>query len=273
MALLATTAAGILRHGAERHIVRTALSPPVAPTQAPATGMRPEYAPACLGSVTVSGNAKRRRNVLWLSPSGGRRRSMTTGGHDRSDSLAMIRGGRVDRTLVEQPGSRPPSNRIRTRWWAGPSQDKLVLIAFGCAVFLLFGIVSDRTSVSYGRSGRSSSMTDAAGYNMAATFSGIVAITGLAIALWTRPRLVLPILGAAVAIAAFGLSVFASGIYWLGRLQGEVYFYGTGNFLEKGGRGTVHPAVGPPFFATAAVIGALATLALMIMWLWQAKRR
>jgi hypothetical protein len=78
---------------------------------------------------------------------------------------------------------------------------------------------------------------------------------------------ILPVLGALVTIAAFGLTIYASGISWLARTRGEVYLYGLGEFKRITDK--VHPAVGPYFFATAALIGAIATLALAVSWVRQ----
>lgn len=139
-------------------------------------------------------------------------------------------------------------------------------IALGCAIFMLFGPVGGRTTWVEGN--RGGTTTDAAGYNLAALVSGVVALAALALALYLRPRVVLPVLGAAVAIAAFALTIVASGVYVWALLQGEIWFYGAGGFAEGMCRKcTVHPAWGPPFFALAALIGALASLALAVGWL------
>jgi hypothetical protein len=135
-------------------------------------------------------------------------------------------------------------------------------VAFGCAVFLLFGPFADRTG--WGRN--QPTVFDSAGHNFVALFSGIVAIAGLLVALWALPRVVLPLLGAAAAVAAFGLTAYVSGTYWLALSRGEALIEGTYVMPE---RLTVFPASGPPFFATAAVIGATATLALAVSWLRQ----
>jgi hypothetical protein len=134
-------------------------------------------------------------------------------------------------------------------------------VAIGCAIFMLFGPVADRTTWDRG------SVTDAAGYNIVAFLSGVIAITALAVSLWMRPRVILPVLGALVTIAAFGLTIYVSGIYWLARTRGEVFLYGPSEFMRVTAK--VDPASGPPFFATVALIGAIATLALAVGWLRQ----
>jgi hypothetical protein len=148
-------------------------------------------------------------------------------------------------------------------------EDALRRIALGCGFFLLFGPIGGRTTW-VGRNG--SYTADAMGYNMTALFSGVVAIAALAFAFWARPRVILTLLGIVAALAAFGLSVLASGVYVWARLQGEVWMYAIGGFAGKPGRNdTLHYAPGPPFFALAAIIGAVATLVLAITWLRQPK--
>jgi hypothetical protein len=61
--------------------------------------------------------------------------------------------------------------------------------------------------------------------------------------------------------------VVASGVSVVARLRGQVYFYGIGEFTDIGRNETVYPAPGPPFFALAAFVGFLASLALTITWL------
>jgi hypothetical protein len=143
------------------------------------------------------------------------------------------------------------------------TEDVLRRVAIGCAIFLLFGPLGGRTSVKDG----GTTVTVAAAYNMAALFSGTVALVALGGALWTRPRLILPLLGAVVAITAFGLTAFVAGLDGLARTRGEVYLYGVSEFARVTAK--IHPSVGPPFFALAAATGAVTTLALAVSWLRQ----
>ncbi len=148
------------------------------------------------------------------------------------------------------------------------TEEALRWVAFGCGVFLLFGPLGGRTMWV----GRHQINTDAAVYNVAALLSGIVALTALAVAFCARPSLVLPEFGALVAIAAFGLTAYVSGVYVWARMQGQVWVYAGWSISEGMGRKwTVYPAWGPPFFALAAYIGAVATLALAVAWLRQPK--
>jgi hypothetical protein len=141
-------------------------------------------------------------------------------------------------------------------------------VALGCAVFMLFGPLGGRTTWVKVH-GNGSSITDAGIYNAVAVISGVVALAALAVALHLRPRLVLPVFGILVAIAAFALTIYVSGMFVWARLQGELWFYGAASFAgDMGGKWTVRPAWGPPFFALAALIGALASLALAVTWLW-----
>lgn len=113
--------------------------------------------------------------------------------------------------------------------------------------------------------------TDAGAYNAVAVFSGVVALVALGVALRTRPRLVLPLLGAVAAVAAFGLTLYVAGLAVVARLQGGVWVYAGWTFQEVGERTTVHHPPGPPFFALAALLGAVASLALAIFWLREPK--
>lgn len=141
-------------------------------------------------------------------------------------------------------------------------------IAVVCAIYLPFGPVSDRTHCTRG----DGSTIDAGIYSMAALFSGVVALVAFAVSAWWNRRVVLVVLGAAIAIAAFARTVYVCGIYVLARLQGEVYFYGTGGYWGDGSR-RFYPAIGPFFFGTAALVGAIATLVVAVRWVWQARLR
>ena len=139
-------------------------------------------------------------------------------------------------------------------------------VAMGCGIFLLFGPIGGRTTWVEANS----TTTDAAGYNAVAVLSGVVALAALGFANWARPRMIpvaLPVLGAVAAAAAFGLTVVTAGVYVVARLRGQVYFYGIGEFSDIGRNETVYPPPGPPFFALAAFVGFLASLALTITWL------
>jgi hypothetical protein len=141
-------------------------------------------------------------------------------------------------------------------------------VAIGCAIFLLFGPLGGRTMWVQGRT----TATDAAGYNVVALLSGVVVLAALGVALWARPRVVLPLLGALVAVAAFVLTAYVCGVDVWARLQGQVWVYASWSISEGTGRNsTVYPAWGPPFFALAALIGATASLVLAISWLRQPK--
>lgn len=138
-------------------------------------------------------------------------------------------------------------------------------IAVGCAIFLLFAPLGGRTMwVS-----KTSTATDAAGYNVVAVLAGIVALAALAVALWMRPQeVILPVLGTLVAAAAFGISAYVSGVDVWARLHGQVWSYaGWTASAAVRTKSTVYPAWGPPFFTAAALLGAIATLSLAILWL------
>jgi hypothetical protein len=139
-------------------------------------------------------------------------------------------------------------------------------IVIGCAIFLLFGPVGGRTMWVGGHT----TSTDAAGYNVVALLCGVVALAALAIALWMRERQMsaLPALGALVAVAAFGLTAYVSGVYVWARMQGQVWVYAGWSISEGMVRNeTVYPAWGPPFFTLAALVGAVSALALAVSWM------
>ena len=92
--------------------------------------------------------------------------------------------------------------------------DELILgrIALWSGFLMLFGVLSDRSSWVRDSVKSPSSTTDAAIYNVIASASGVVALIALAIALNTRPRVVIPVLSLLPAVAAFGLSLYVSGL-------------------------------------------------------------
>jgi hypothetical protein len=138
----------------------------------------------------------------------------------------------------------------------------------GCAIIMLFGPLEGRTTwvTVNGRN----AVTDAGIYNVVAVASGVLALAALAVALNTRPRVTVPALAAIAAAGAIGLSVYVSGLYVWARWQGEIWFYGAGWFAgEQGPKWTVSLPWGPPYFALAALIGAMASLVLAISWLRQ----
>lgn len=144
-------------------------------------------------------------------------------------------------------------------------------IALSSAALMLFGLMGDRTTW-VKLSGRGQSMTDGAIYNSVAFLSGIVALIALALALRFRPRLVVPVAGVLLAVAAFGFSLFVSGLGVWARVQGEIWAYSPGTFAEDlGPKWVVYPAVGPFVFSFLATVGALATLGLGVTWLRDAR--
>lgn len=146
-------------------------------------------------------------------------------------------------------------------------------IALWCGVLMLFGFFSDRSSWKRDSFKTPDTTTDAAIYNIVASFSGVVALIALAVALNTRPRVVLSVLSLLPALTAFGLSIFVSGLGVWARLQGEIWLYAAGEFAgDLGENWVAHPARGPFLFSFLAVIGALATLGLMLVWLRDAFR-
>lgn len=165
---------------------------------------------------------------------------------------------------VTRPGAGQVTGGAKGNGFAMRTEHMLHRVAIGCAIFMLFGPIGGRTTWVKGHS----TATDAAVYNVAALLSGVVVLAALAVAFWARPRLVLPVLGALVAVAVFGLTAYVSAVYVWARMQGEVWVYAGWSISEGMGRKwTVYPAWGPPFFTLAALIGAVSTLAFAIRWL------
>lgn len=128
---------------------------------------------------------------------------------------------------------------------------------------MLVGVFGGRTTWVDGHT----TATDAAGYNLAAFVTCVVALLALGIALNVRSRVVVPTLAALVAAAAFFLSVLASGVYLWARWQGEIWMYATGKFSAPLGNGeTVSLAWGPTFVTPIAAIGMVACIGLAIIW-------
>ncbi|HEX5500871.1 MAG TPA: hypothetical protein VFX03_16660, partial [Thermomicrobiales bacterium] len=125
-------------------------------------------------------------------------------------------------------------------------------VAFGCAVFLLFGLIGDRTSWARG----ATIITDSAGYNLVAFASGVVALSTLAIGLWSRRWAAA---SALVAGAAFAVAANLIGTYALALWRGEALLEGRS---RMGPGWTVDPAFAPPFFAFAALVGAASAIIL-----------
>lgn len=149
--------------------------------------------------------------------------------------------------------------------------DDLIMgrIALSSGFLLLFGVLSDRSSWVRESVKSPSSTTDAGIYNVIASASGLVALIALAIALNTRPRGVIPVLSLLPALAAFGVSLYVSGLGVWARLHGEIWLYGAGSFAgDWGEKYIAHPARGPFIFAFLALLGVLATLGLALTWLF-----
>lgn len=151
--------------------------------------------------------------------------------------------------------------------WAENVEDVAHRVAIGCAVILLLGPLGGRTTWEAVRG--TSSATDAGGYNAIAVFSGVAALAALGFALWARPRPVLPLLGVAVAVVAFVLTVYATGVFVVARLQGGIWVYACWCFEDLHPGWTVTPAPGPPFFALTSLVGAIASVILATFWLRQ----
>ena len=141
-----------------------------------------------------------------------------------------------------------------------------------CAALMLLGVMGDRTTwVRLNRRGQT--ITDGAVYNLVAFLTGIVVLISLACALNMRLRPGIRVLSLVVAISAFGLSAFVSGLGVWARLQGEIWAYGVDAFAKDlGPKWAVYPADGPYLFTAVAVLGAVTTIGLGIVWLRDARR-
>lgn len=139
----------------------------------------------------------------------------------------------MHRSSLITPDRRSPGSHAGLRRLGMTTEEELRFFAFGSAVFLLFGILADRTSAMTGNAHSFSSWSDAGISNL----------------------------------AAFGLTIVASGIYLVTRLRGEIFLYACACPWKPDRWDGVHPAVGPFFATAAALIGAAATFALIVMWL------
>jgi hypothetical protein len=155
----------------------------------------------------------------------------------------------------------------RVQRWAAERTEVLGLAAFGSAVFLLLAMFMPnwlaRTSWSSGRRHNFTSVVDSpASYVGLVSLCGLVAFIALAVALWRRwsPA-------AAASAAAFAYGAYVVGSFWLGLSQGVILLDGSLTPEMGPPRWTVHWPPLLPFFAIAAVIGALASLALAVSWL------
>lgn len=149
--------------------------------------------------------------------------------------------------------------------------DELILrrIALWSGFLMLFGVLSDRSSWVRDSVKSPSSVTDAGIYNVIASASGVVALIALAIAINTRPRVVIPVLGLVPALAVFGLSTYVSGLSVWARLQGEIWFYGTWSFAGDVGKKMIaYPSRGVFIFTFLAILGVVATLGMALTWLF-----
>ena len=127
-------------------------------------------------------------------------------------------------------------------------------LAMTCALLLLLGIFPFWRTVWVGGGG---SNRDSAGWDWMAAFSGIVALTGLGIGAWARPRVLGPVLGAVAAAVAFAAAAYAAGSYWFAILDGTVRF---------DPRLTMHPSLAVPVFAAVATLGAGCAVVLATRW-------
>jgi hypothetical protein len=128
------------------------------------------------------------------------------------------------------------------------------------AVLLLFAPLTPRTTWSADETlprGNPSSVRDAAGWDMVAPIAGVVAIVGLVAGYLSRPLVIVPVIGAAIATTAFAVAARAAGTYWLDLLRGAPFMP---DF-------TMYPAPGPPFFAIVATVATGFALVLMVSWL------
>ncbi len=97
---------------------------------------------------------------------------------------------------------------------------------------------------------------------MLAALSGIVALVGLGIGAWARPRVVVPVLGAVVAAVAFAVAAYAAGSYWSAILTGMVAL--EGGAIDS--RLRMHPSPAVPVFAFLATVGAGCAFVLAVGW-------
>jgi hypothetical protein len=142
-------------------------------------------------------------------------------------------------------------------WW----------FALGCAVFLLLGPLGGRTRWHNPGGG---TITDAAGWDWAVLIAGCAAIAGLVVGRLARPRVVVPVTAAGVAIAAFGMAAAVTGQYWMAILQGNIQPRGFDPHRDDPFRVIVTSGLQP--FAVVATVATGLALVLAVSWRWPGER-
>jgi hypothetical protein len=132
----------------------------------------------------------------------------------------------------------------RTLWW----------VAIACAFLLLFAPMTGRTWWGFDRGG---AMTHSAGWDWVAPVMGIVAFVNLLIGQWLRPGVIRPSICAVITVFCFGVAAVVALGHWLDLRSGT---------LDIGGA-TTHPAPGVGYFGGIGVVGMVASVALLGIWL------
>lgn len=137
-----------------------------------------------------------------------------------------------------------------------------------CAVYLLTGLILGGRSIWKAVGG--TSIRDGVGWDWAMSARGVVAIAGLAVDVRNRPRVVVPLIGAAVATLAFAAATYAAGNSRAALLQGTaIPLRWDSGKVEPGELELLHPAR-PQSYAVIATVGAGFALVLAVSWLERA---
>lgn len=132
-----------------------------------------------------------------------------------------------------------------------------------CALFLLTAPMFGGRAVWANRGG--GMIRDAAGWDWLLPILGVVAIVGLVVCVFTRPRVVIPVLGAAIATAAFAVAAYSAGSFGLAIVENRVQ---PGGFVF--GRDEpyrVLAAPSPQPYTVVATVAAGFALVLAVSWL------
>ena len=132
-----------------------------------------------------------------------------------------------------------------------------------CAIFLLTAPMFGGRAVWANRGG--GTIRDAAGWDWLLPALGVAAIVGLVVGVFTRPRVVVPVLGVAIATVALAMAAYHAGNSWLAIVQNRAQPAGFDFARNEPFRVLMLPSPQP--YTIVATVGAGFALVLTISWL------
>lgn len=136
-----------------------------------------------------------------------------------------------------------------------------------CALFLLTAPMFGGRAVWANRGG--GTIRDAAGWGWLLPALAVVAIVGLVVGVFTRPRVVVPVLGAAFATAAFAMAAYHAGSSWLVKAQNRAQPVGFEFGRDEPYRVLMLPSPEP--YTIVATVATGFAVVLTVSWLKQAE--